>query len=1312
MGRTPVFTIPDPSKTIAQNSNRAPVLESIKDERKSKHNRYSYEEINCVEWMIRNKYNSLLKLKVKRGEYLFFFKEVGNPSALESIFKHNELNNDLEFLIQLFQNYKDYFLPSSYECIEQSIKCDCLPVFKLFFETDHLKDYRDSLFKNDKIGTDDHHHDHQLFYKLFKLSINSNSFSISKFINDRYKITKENSFSINDFWKEILVEYREHTSDIIETNTILSINSRVDFILNQLKLSEPIKKIPNLLNSFYPIKIETISLKDLLHSNYTILKIKNVFDIKEIEQQSTIEIVKNFSLLTLNELDQMIFKENDLKTSIKLFNSNEYQGNIGKLFLNLIPFTTKIKEEFSFFSSLSIRPNFYNDNLLFYFKKYQSKFSQFSTGQSMTSLQIDDVLIWQDSMVFPFENFKYDKSLQFEFISVIAKEILNNPLNPKNFTKDKLLNQLIGFDCLDLIKFLFDQLNSINIPLISLCKSKSIEVFDFLYNRLSLPSISLEYLLVYCAKDNLLILDHYKKSYPNQYHQSLKGDIVWSTITISIMAFTFLYANIDDFIEHYDSFDIWSIKQLIDSNRSSFLYRSFDCYKFFVESTPSNKSYRCYYDSQNIGSDYFEILHWLMKTKKSDIESGRCSFSLDTYFSNEIPLLYHYYHGSLESRLSTVNHTFLFSQTNSKIFNLIVEIGKRGDIESFKMVINKINSLSLEENIDESILLVFRSTLTKILIKTASQYDRFQIISFCSKIFSINQLSKETIIKECQRNGSIKLATILKYSLNYTFNYENIENINYRNFSSSKQIFSNYSNHSKKNSFNENGNNYKLMTAIGVSATIGLGFFSILNLEEEEKKKIIIEKNKIDRIPDEAKKELVLIFSERFVTHPSDLEAHGKDFSYHERASPDAVIYPHNLEEVKKLVDIVRKYKIPLIACGAMTSLEGHTLSNYGGITVDFRNMSRILQVYKDDFYVTVQPGISYGDLNEELKKIGFFFPVDPGPGATIGGMIGTSASGTHCVHYGTMKDNVLSMKVVLPNGDIVTTRSKAKKSSAGYDLNHLFIGSEGTLGIIVEASLKIQPIPTCSQVSLVTFDNITSACDAVIKTMQSGVQIGRVELLDDVMMNAVNLASNTNYSEKPTLIFEFSGPSQGMVQEQISKVSEITKQCNSLDFKFSSTAEEKENLWMARKVALWSSKILRPSSEVWITDACVPISKLSQIIEESKIDISKTSLQAPLVAHAGDGNFHLFILFDPNNPKEFEEAKFINDNLVNRAIEYKGTCTGEHGVSFGKIKYLDKELGTEAVDLMATIKRSIDPTNIMNPGKVISVEKFNEKKK
>ncbi|EGC29997.1 hypothetical protein DICPUDRAFT_158341 [Dictyostelium purpureum] len=510
------------------------------------------------------------------------------------------------------------------------------------------------------------------------------------------------------------------------------------------------------------------------------------------------------------------------------------------------------------------------------------------------------------------------------------------------------------------------------------------------------------------------------------------------------------------------------------------------------------------------------------------------------------------------------------------------------------------------------------------------------------------------------------------------------------------------------NSQNNNDQNKKkqnfFYSIVGVSA-VGLGFCSLLNLDEKEKSidvaKNNITTNETSKIPDEAAKELILIFSERFVTSTGDLEAHGKDFSYHERQCPDAIVYPHNQDEVIQLVNICRKYKIPIIPYGSGTSLEGHTIATHGGLTVDFRNMSRVLDIHKDDFYVTVQPGISYGDLNEELKKIGFFFPVDPGPGASIGGMVGTSCSGTYAVHYGTMKENVLSMKVVLPNGDLVTTRSKAKKSSAGYDLTHLFIGSEGTLGVVTEVTLKIVPIPECSQVSLVTFDDISSASQSVIKTMQSGLHIGRVELLDDVMMKAVNIASGTKYSEKPTLIFEFFG-SEEMVRE-------ITKQERSLDFQFSSTPEEKETLWMARKVALWSSKVLKPNSEVWITDVCVPISKLARIIDETKVDIATTSLLAPLVAHAGDGNFHLFILFDPNNQKELSEAKFINDSLVKRAIGYDGTCTGEHGVSFGKIKYLEKELSPESVGLMKTIKKSIDPLNIMNPGKIITVEEFNK---
>ncbi|KAN0008535.1 hypothetical protein ACTFIU_009259 [Dictyostelium citrinum] len=800
------------------------ILQLIKDENKSKHNRYSYQDIISVEWMIQNKYISLLKSKVKKSEYLFFFKQIGNPSALELIFKHNELNNDLDFLVELFNNYKDYFLPSSNECIELLIKCDCLAGFKLIFQTNLLKDYKESLVnENDKIITTTTIADQQkqpeqqekkqikLLYKLFKLSINNNSFKISKFINDQYNITSQNDFNSDNFWKEILIEYKEQISDTIEQTRILLINSSVDFILNELKLSPPIKEIPELLNWLYAIEIKDINLRQLLHSNYTILKIKNVFNQSEIEKKSKINIVSNFSLLSLKDLDQMIFNERDLETSIKLFNSNEYDGSIRKLFLNLIPFTEEMNE-ISFFSSLSLRVNFYKENISFYFKKYQSKFSQFSNdhhhnndnnnnnnNNQSKALLIEDVFIWQDSLSLPFRNFKYDKLLQFQYISVVVKEIINNPSNPKNFTTEQFLNELIGFDELDLIEFMFEQyqqqqqekqekqLKSIDISLISLCKSKSIKVFDYLYNKLSLPTIPFNYLLIYSTKFNLIILNHYKKSYSKQFEQSIKSIVSWQ-INLTEMAFTFIYSNINDFIDYYDSFDIWSFR-VSDSNQSFFLYRSFDTYKFFVESTPSNKSYRCYYDSQSVGSDYFQILHWLMNTKKSDIESGRCSFSIDndSQFSKEPPLLYHYFHGTLESKLSIVSTCFLQNLTHSKLIPLVMEIGKRGDIQSFQFIFDKIDSFIVEGK-PSSFPLVIRNTLTKILIKYACQNDRFQLLSYCSKIFTPKQLSKEFIQSESQRNGSIQLAKILKHSFNYTYNYETIENVFLLNYLKKNKI--------------------------------------------------------------------------------------------------------------------------------------------------------------------------------------------------------------------------------------------------------------------------------------------------------------------------------------------------------------------------------------------------------------------------------------------------------------------------------------------------------------------------------------------
>ncbi|KAF2069291.1 hypothetical protein CYY_009389 [Polysphondylium violaceum] len=550
---------------------------------------------------------------------------------------------------------------------------------------------------------------------------------------------------------------------------------------------------------------------------------------------------------------------------------------------------------------------------------------------------------------------------------------------------------------------------------------------------------------------------------------------------------------------------------------------------------------------------------------------------------------------------------------------------------------------------------------------------------------------------------------------NFISNQQSLKRISsFKNSLSINRLSSNnYKSNFKNESFNSSSST-STSTSINNNSkilfTTGLGLFGLLTTItylEEEKKKEINSLNEIrSRIPEEAIKEFVLLFQDRFVTNIQDRDAHGKDFSYHERQNPDAIFYPLNEEEVIKFVEICKRFKIPIIPYGSGTSLEGHTIATNGGISIDFRNMRKILQICGDDLYCIVQPGISYGDLNEELKKQGYFFPVDPGPGASIGGMVGTSCSGTHAVRYGTMKDNVLSLRVILPNTNLVNTRSKAKKSSAGYDLTHLFIGSEGTLGITTEATLKIVPLPESTRVSMVTFDDIQSASNTVIKTIQSGVHIGRVELMDEVMMKAVNMASGSSFSEKPTLLFEFEG-SEAVVQEQIEKVELISKNFNALEFKFSKTDEEKDGLWLARKIALWSSKVLRPTSEVWITDACVPISELSNVIEATKKDIKKTSLLAPLVAHAGDGNFHLFILFDPTKPNEVKEAKFINHNLVDRSIKVNGTCTGEHGVSFGKIKYLDQELGHEAVHLMKTIKKAIDPDNIMNPGKIITVEEF-----
>jgi len=455
-------------------------------------------------------------------------------------------------------------------------------------------------------------------------------------------------------------------------------------------------------------------------------------------------------------------------------------------------------------------------------------------------------------------------------------------------------------------------------------------------------------------------------------------------------------------------------------------------------------------------------------------------------------------------------------------------------------------------------------------------------------------------------------------------------------------------------------------------------------------------------LPIEFYKKIKEILGDRIVITKTVLEDHSKDFSYHAPVLPSAVLYVETIEEVSEILKLCNEYKVSLVTFGSGTSLEGHIIPfSSCSISLNMSKMKKILKLNGEDMDVIVQPGITYAELNDELEKHGFFFPLDPGPGASIGGMLGTSCSGTNAVRYGTAKENVLSLKVVLADGTIVNTGTRAKKSSAGYDLTHLFIGSEGTLGVIVEATLKIHKIPEFSTTALCTFDTVGKAARSVIDLIHNNIRLGKVELLDDVAIKAVNINGSNDYTEKPTLIFEFAG-TEREVGDLIASTRDIVSKYTDSQFIYATTEDEKEELYRARKEALWAAPVLLDGSSVLITDVCVPISKLDVCLEETQKDIEELNLIAPMVAHAGDGNFHLFVLFDSNNEEHVEKVKELNDRLIKRAILMDGTCTGEHGVGIGKSKYLPLQLGEEAVELMRRIKTSLDPNNILNPGKVI----------
>ena len=447
--------------------------------------------------------------------------------------------------------------------------------------------------------------------------------------------------------------------------------------------------------------------------------------------------------------------------------------------------------------------------------------------------------------------------------------------------------------------------------------------------------------------------------------------------------------------------------------------------------------------------------------------------------------------------------------------------------------------------------------------------------------------------------------------------------------------------------------------------------------------------------------ELRALLGDRLSTAEAVRTHHGKDESWTLPALPDAVAFAQSTEEISDILKICSKYEFPVVPFAAGTSLEGHVIPARGGLSIDLNGMDKVLKVNAGDLDVTVQPGVTRKALNEHLRDTGLFFPIDPGANASIGGMTATRASGTNAVRYGTMRENVLALTVVLPDGRIIRTARRARKSSAGYDLTRLFVGSEGTLGIITEITVRLYGIPEAISAATCVFDTIEGAVDAVIQTIQSGIPIARIELVDDKQVDAINKYSKLSLPVKTTLFLEFHGTEAG-VKEQAEMVQAIASEHGGGAFQWTSKAEERSKLWQARHDAAYAAYAMRPGCKGLATDVCVPISNLAACIAETKRDIEEHGLYAPIVGHVGDGNFHTVLVIDRNDPKEVVAAEEFSERMALRAIRYDGTCTGEHGIGSGKIKYLVAEHG-EGVAVMRQIKKALDPLNIMNPGKIFS---------
>jgi D-lactate dehydrogenase (cytochrome) len=473
------------------------------------------------------------------------------------------------------------------------------------------------------------------------------------------------------------------------------------------------------------------------------------------------------------------------------------------------------------------------------------------------------------------------------------------------------------------------------------------------------------------------------------------------------------------------------------------------------------------------------------------------------------------------------------------------------------------------------------------------------------------------------------------------------------------------------------------------------------NFAAEQKARIMHEKTEYLRLPAQLADTFAARFGERFSVSPAVRAHHGKDESSLPPAPPDAVVFANSTEEVSFVAAQCHAQRVPLIAYGTGTSLEGHLLAIRGGVCVDLSGMNRVLAIRPEDLDATVEAGVTRKALNAALHGTGLFFPIDPGADASLGGMAATRASGTNAVRYGTMREAVLAATVVLPDGRVIKTGTRAKKSSAGYDLTRLFVGSEGTLGIVTELTVRLHPLPEAIASAMCAFPSIGAAVQTVIQTIQLGIPVARIELLDTLTVQAINRHSKTSLREAPTLFFELHG-SPAAVAEQTETLRAIAAEQGGMDFEWAERPEDRSRLWQARHDAYYACLGLRPGARSITTDVCVPISRLAECIAATLADLEQTGLVAPLLGHVGDGNFHMLILVDPDDEAMHSTARDFARRLAERAIAMDGTCTGEHGIGFGKRKYMALEHGDGALSVMRAIKMALDPDNIMNPGKVL----------